>query len=164
MEALSALGINGKMLIAQIINFLILLLLLNKLLYKPLLGLFDQRKEKIEKGLKDAEESKKALDAAEEEAERIKEKAYKEANEILVKAKSEASEEAKAILSQAHQQGEKIVKSAADEAISLKNSALKEAKSQISELISLSLNKIIHQKIDIETRNKLTQEAIKELG
>lgn len=163
MEALTSLGINGKMFIAQIINFLILLFILNKLLYKPILGMFDKRRETIEKGLEDAKEADKALAKAEDEAEKIKEKAYQESNEIIANSRKEAEEEAKAILADAHKHGEKIIQNASDEATSLKDSALKEVKGEISSLISMSLGKIIHNKLDDATREKLTGLAVKEI-
>lgn len=163
MEAITSLGIDGKMLIAQIINFLILLFLLNRLLYKPILNLFDERRKKIEQGLKDAEASNKALETANDEAEKIKEKAFKEAGIIIEKAKGEAQEEAKQITSEAHKQADKIIQAASDEAKSIKDTARNEIKSSISDLVTLALGKITNNKLDSDTRDKLTREAVKEL-
>ena len=61
MELLSNLGINGKLLLAQIVNFFILLYILKRFAYKPILKVLDDRKEKIEKGLRDAENAKDKL-------------------------------------------------------------------------------------------------------
>lgn len=163
MEALSSLGINGKMLIAQIINFLILLFLLNRLLYKPLLNLFDQRRQKIEQGLKDAEASSDALKKANDEADQIKEKAYADAGEIIKQAKLEAEKESKAIIADATKQSEKIIQGAGEEARSMKEAARGEIKASIGDLIAMSLTKITSNKIDAATREKLTDEAVKEL-
>ena len=163
MEALTSLGINGKMLIAQIVNFLVLLFILNRLLYKPIIKMFDERREKIEKGLKDAEAGHEALAQAEAEAEKIKEQAYKEANEIISNSRSEAEAEAKAIVAEAHKHGEKIMKGIKEESENIKQNALKDAKSEIAGLISISLNKIVHNKLDESTRERLTKEAVKEI-
>lgn len=163
MEALTSLGINGKMLIAQIINFLILLFILNKLLYKPILSIFDQRREKIEKGIKDADAAKTTLEKATDEADKIREKAYKEANEIIAGAQKEASLEAGSISADAHKEAEKLLKNASLEAESLKHTALNEARAELSDVISLSLSKIVNNKLDQTTRQKLTDEAIKEI-
>lgn len=163
MEALDSLGIDWKLFIAQVVNFLILLFILSKLLYKPLLKLFDERSKKIEQGLKDAEISSKNLEQAEKEAEKIRQNAYKEANELLANSKKEAEEQTKAIIADAHKEAEKIIKRGSEEVINMKNNLVKETRAQISDLLTLSLDKITSKKLDVKTRDKLTKEAIKEL-
>lgn len=163
MEALDALGIDWKLLLAQIVNFLILLVLLTKFLYKPIVKMLDNRAEKIEAGLKAAEKSQKDLTKADVEAEKIREKAYKEANQILVNAKTEASDEAKAIVSKAEAQAEEIRKYAAEEALSSKDKAMRAAKGELSSLVTLALGKIIGEQISENDKQKLTKEAIKKL-
>ena len=49
---LDALGINLKDLIFAVANFLILVLILGKFLYKPFLGILEKRKQTIEKACK----------------------------------------------------------------------------------------------------------------
>src|SRR3989344_7683139 len=53
-ELFSKLGIDWKLLLAQAVNFLLLLTVLRFTIYKPLLGLLKERRTKIEKGLSDA--------------------------------------------------------------------------------------------------------------
>ena len=52
---MDALGINGPFLIAQIVNFVLLLLLLRAFLYKPVLKMLESRKQRIAEGLQAAE-------------------------------------------------------------------------------------------------------------
>jgi len=59
METLSSLGIDLKILLAQLVNFGILIFLLSKFLYKPVLKMLDQRKKKIAESIKKAEEIEK---------------------------------------------------------------------------------------------------------
>ena len=58
MEALESLGIDWKMLVAQVVNFIILLLILRKFLFGPIVKLLDDRRKTIEKGLSDAKKPK----------------------------------------------------------------------------------------------------------
>jgi len=162
MEALSSLGIDWKLLLAQAVNFLILLFILSKLLYKPIVNLLEERKNKIEKGLADAEKSKNNLEKAELDAEKIREKAYKESNEILENAKNEATEETKKIVSKAEKQAEDIRKHAATESLATKDKALKEAKGQISEVVLAALSKTVHG-IELEQKKELSEKAMKEI-
>lgn len=163
MEALTSLGINGKLLIAQIINFLILLFLLSKLLYKPILKMMDERSDKIESGLKAAKKSQESLVKAEEEAEKIREKAYKESNEILANAKAQSEKQQKELVAKAEAQADQIRHHAAEESLAAKEKALKEAKGEISGLIVLALEKITKNKISLKEKQELANAAAKEI-
>ena len=61
MDALANLGIDIKLLTAQVINFALLLLILRRFAYQPMLQLMDERSARIEQGLKDAEAAAKKL-------------------------------------------------------------------------------------------------------
>lgn len=162
MEALKSLGIDWKLLIAQAVNFLILLIILSKLLYKPIINLLDERKNKIEKGLADAEKSRKHLEKAEEDADKIREKAYKEANEILENTKQEADNKAQDIITRAEKQANDMRKHAAEESLIAKDKALKEAKGQISEVVLAALSKTVGE-IDEKEKDKLNKKATEEI-
>ncbi len=60
-ELFQTLGINGKLLIGQLLNFLIVLVILTVAVYKPLLAAMRKRRERIEYGLKGADEAEKQL-------------------------------------------------------------------------------------------------------
>lgn len=163
MEALTSLGINGKLLIAQIINFLILLFLLSKLLYKPLLKVMDERSQKIESGLKAAKKSESDLKKAEADAEKILEKAYKESNDILANAKMDSDKTHKELIAKAEAQADQIRHHAAEEALAVKDKALKEAKKEISSLIILALEKITRDKISLKDKEEIAKSTAKEI-
>ncbi|NCN42517.1 ATP synthase F0 subunit B [Candidatus Berkelbacteria bacterium CG10_big_fil_rev_8_21_14_0_10_43_13] len=160
---MEVLGIDVKLIIAQIVNFAILFFLLSKLLYKPITGLLEDRQTKIDKGLKDAEKAAKDRSGAEIEAEKIAEKAYKDANEILKNAKSEATAEAAAIIKKASEQADRIMANAKSEATLSKEKALKDAKTEISDVVVIALSKIVGDELTEEQKNKLTSKAIMEL-
>ena len=72
---ISALGFNLPALIAQLINFLLLLLIFRMLLYKPLLKMLDERKKRIQEGLDASDEAKRRLSQTEQEVAKELEKA-----------------------------------------------------------------------------------------
>lgn len=160
---MEALGIDPKLLIAQVINFVIVLLLLRKFAYNPILNMLDQRSKTIATGLKDSEEASKKLESANEEKEKILEKAYKEAGEMLTLAKKEAKAEAEKILKTANDQAALIRKTSLEESEQAKSSAITDAKKEVSSLIMLALEKIVGQKIDQKEREALTAKAIEEI-
>jgi F-type H+-transporting ATPase subunit b len=91
MELLNTLGINWGMLIAQLINFGILLAALTYLLYRPILRLVDERRERVRQSMDHA--TKLEHDVAEMEKERKKRL-------------KEMDDQAKAFLEQSRQQAE----------------------------------------------------------
>ncbi|MFH1769257.1 MAG: hypothetical protein ABH833_01165 [Parcubacteria group bacterium] len=90
-ELFNTLGINGKLLIAQAVNFLVLLVILRAVVYKPLLKVMQERRERIEFGLKGAEEADRRL----AEIDEVKEIKLKEADEKALKVIGASEETAK---------------------------------------------------------------------
>jgi F-type H+-transporting ATPase subunit b len=89
---LEALGIDGLRLVWQIINFLILLFLLQRLLFKPILRLMDQRATKIRESMSEAERMQKLADEIRLMNEASVEEAKKRANEIVEGARHMAAQ------------------------------------------------------------------------
>lgn len=112
--------------IIQLLNFLILLFVLYKFLYKPFLQIADKRREKIqsdlasaEKELKEAQEMKKqahdTLESAKKSADGIISEARQKSEEIINQAKVKAREEAEKVLNSARNEIEREKKQALQE-------------------------------------------------
>ncbi len=111
-ELFQKIGIDWKMILAQILNFLILVFLLKKFLYKPILKEIDEEREK-EKLLKDFEERiKKEKETWEKEKEKRKKDLKKETEKILLEAKKLAEEFKRKNIISAQKEAERIIKSA----------------------------------------------------
>ena len=80
---LNLFGLEGKLFIAQIINFAVLLIILKIFLYKPIAQILEERKAKIKQGLDDAENAKKALEEADSQKLSILKEAKVDADKIL---------------------------------------------------------------------------------
>ena len=107
-ELLSKLGIDWKLLIAQIINFLVLLFVLYKFAYGPIVAMLEKRQRKIEQGLADAEAARKNLEKSGEKQKEILKKARAEAKVIVEKAHKQAEKSKVEIAAEAKEQAEKI--------------------------------------------------------
>ncbi|MFA5800107.1 MAG: hypothetical protein WC840_04070, partial [Candidatus Peribacteraceae bacterium] len=70
MELLTKLGINWQLLLAQIVNFLIVLGVLGAFVYKPILNLLDARTERIRKAMEDAKRIENQAKEMEEQRQR----------------------------------------------------------------------------------------------
>ncbi|MCL2144368.1 MAG: ATP synthase F0 subunit B [Endomicrobia bacterium] len=71
MEILHIFGLEKSLFIFQLVNFLIIAFILKKFLYKPMMKYINERKNKIDQGLNDAENAKIALENAGEERKKI---------------------------------------------------------------------------------------------
>ena len=83
-ELFSKLGIDWRLLVAQLANFLILLFVLRRFAYKPLLKLLEERKQRIADGLANAQKAKSNLEEAEKERQEIISTAKKEHRKLSV--------------------------------------------------------------------------------
>lgn len=104
------LGIEPKLLFAQIVNFTIIIFVLTKLLYKPILGMLEKRKKEIEAGLLMSEKMKKEEERLREKQEKMLDQTRKEARVILEEAQKQGGVEEKRIVGEAHEQAEEIIR------------------------------------------------------
>lgn len=143
MEALDSLGIDFKILLAQIINFLLLLLILRKFLYGPIVGMLDKRKKSIEEGLKNAEDARMAIEKAQEDYEQKISAAVKEADKILTEAKKQAKSEAEQIVSAANKNSTEMIEKTKKQIETEKTRIISEAKRDLADLVIKATEKII---------------------
>lgn len=104
------LGINPVSLITQIINFSILVFILSKLVYKPVLKMLDERRKKIQEGLDltaKLEEEKEKLSA---ERTKVLDQAKVEAKTIMEKARDQGKKIEADIIAQAQVKAEEVLK------------------------------------------------------
>jgi F-type H+-transporting ATPase subunit b len=90
MDFLKDFGFDPVLLVAQIINFLVVLFLLKKLMYKPLLETIKKRDSEIKSGIANKEEADRLLAEAQEKETKILQKAQERADKIVNDAKLEA--------------------------------------------------------------------------
>ena len=150
------------MLIAQLINFLILLFVLRRFAYKPLLKLLDERRQKIADGLANAQKAKSNLEEAEKERQEIISTAKKGASEIISLAEAAAQKNREETLKEAKTGVEKIVIEARKQIESEKNKMICEIKSEISGLVMLAAEKTASIKLDDKKDKELIEKIIKE--
>lgn len=160
-ELLTKLGIDWKLLIAQVVNFLILLFVLWKFAYGPVLAMLEKRQKKIEKGLTDADEAHKKLAESEEKQQEILRKARTEAKDIVEKAHDQAEKAKSEIAAESKAQAEKIIAGAKAEIEQEKQKTIAEIKAEIGGLVALAAEKIIDEKLDASKDKKLIEDSLK---
>lgn len=110
------LGIEPSLLLAQIINFAIIVVVLTKLLYTPILEMLAKRKKEIEEGLAITERMRAEEEKLVARKEKLLSEARKEARIILEDAKKQGKDVERDIVSAAHKEAGEIIEKAKREA------------------------------------------------
>ena len=145
-QLIHAFGIDGKLIIIQILNFAILAGALTYFLYKPLLKILQDREDKIKQGILDAEASAVANASAQEEKKVILSEAQSEAQAIDARAQAFGKEKEAELLKNAQRKAEEVVRDAELKSILLKEQALKESEAEIAKLAILAAAKVFEHK------------------
>ncbi len=162
-ELLSKLGIDWRLLIAQIINFCILLFILYRFLYKPVIAFLERRRATIEKSLEDAKKIEEAVARAAADGEAKIMAARKEAGRILeeANARAEALREEKLLLTR--KDVDKLIEQGKTQLSEEREAVLREIRNEAAELVAGAVAAVLkdvpHEKID----KTLVQEALKKV-
>ncbi len=92
MEIIKNFGLDPKLFAAQIINFLIILYILRRFLYKPMLNFLEHRQKKIAEGITNAEKARLLLEETARKEKLILKNAKDEAKKFLNEAKNQKAE------------------------------------------------------------------------
>lgn len=157
-------SINYSDMIWAIINFLVLLLILNKFLYKPLMTMMDSRKDQIKQDLDNAEKAKQDAQKMKEEYTAQMAQAKKDAQQIIEKATKIGEETRESILNQARQESAKMTEKAQEIIRLEKEEALNQLRDEVSSLVVLAAGKVIDKTIDKDAHEKLIHDFIEEVG
>lgn len=162
-EFFEAFGVDIWKLAFQVANFLILLYLLNRFLFKPVLGRLDERSSKISKGLEDAEAAARDREQAKAEREAAVEEARKEAQAMIARANKIADDTRNEILGKAREEAEKVAARARDEIRAEKERAMAELRGTVADLALAAAGKLIRTEMDGSTQRRLVEEFLAEV-
>ena len=139
-------GINAKLLTIQAVNFGVTLLVLWWFLYRPLMKVIDERKQKIAKGVHDAEEAAQAKARVEGERAGVIAKAEKEAEAAVARGVEEGKRERAAIVKSAQERAESTLRDVEAQSTELKRRAMEESEKEIARTAILAAEKLIREK------------------
>ncbi len=160
---IDALGINWKIFLAQLFNFGLVLFVLRRWAYKPLVKILNTRAKKIEKSLEEAKQIESQLKKTKEEHEAIISKARNESLEILDKTRREAEASKAQILQEAKASVDQQMKAAKAKLGDEKVKIIKEIKAELADTLVLNVEKNIFGKNKEEAEEKLNDKTIKEI-
>ena len=112
MGALGRFGLDPILFAAQLVNFLVIAWVINRFLLRPLMANLKVRREKLAKGLEDAEKARGALEDAAREKEKVLQEASAEAFRMLENAREEAERLRAAALARTGKDAERMIEEA----------------------------------------------------
>tara|TARA_Y100000748_G_scaffold212804_1_gene178467 strand:- start:6 stop:581 length:576 start_codon:yes stop_codon:yes gene_type:complete len=146
-----------------VLTFLLLLTVLAKFAWKPLLSMLDERQRSIEDSLLSAEKARKELEGINKDSEAIISKAKTEAQAIVADAKSAAEKLKEDIIAKANQEADGQLKKAKNQIGTEKDKALLEIRKEVVDLSINVAEKIIKKNISKDDNAAIINESIEKL-
>lgn len=141
----AAFGVDWRLLIAQVVNFTIVLVALWYFLYKPVMAMLAKRKELVTKSVREAEQVEELFARADSEAEARVRAADDEAESIVAFARESAATTQAQLLKDAEARAARIAKDAEARAAESMEHARRESEQDIARLAVLAAEKILKQ-------------------
>lgn len=158
---LDALGLNLKEIIFAMVNFLILVFVLGKFIYKPFLGMLENRKQMIQEKFDRADAVNKRADARMTKYNRQIAGAEEESREIIRDAKQKAEAQAQAIIDEAKAEAAEII-AKAERTIEMEQAkAIEGLHNEIAELALLAAEQIVGDKIEDAGQEAIVDRVIR---
>jgi len=162
MAFFEAFGVDIWKLGFQIVNFLLLLYLLNRFLFKRVLRLLDERQSKISQGLEDAETAARDRELARAEREAALAEARSEAEAMVQRAAKTAEATSAEILADAKAAAEQITVRAREEIAAEKDRAVAEIRGEVADLALEAAGKLIGSEMNGPTQRRLVEQFLSE--
>ncbi len=155
--------LDVKLILAQLVNFLIVLGVLYYFALKPLTKMMNERSSKIEKSLADAKEIEARMSLSEKERAETLNKTKKETAELLEQARKVAESNKQETLQQTKEEVEKLFAAGKEQLNREKEKMVGEVKAEIGGLVVEATKKVLGSALNKEIDKKIIEEAIKEI-
>ncbi|MDR2812008.1 MAG: F0F1 ATP synthase subunit B [Endomicrobium sp.] len=160
MEIIQKFGFETKLFLFQLINFLIIVFILKKFLFKPLKRILDERKRRIEQSLQDAENAKAALENADAERKKILAVAKVGADKLMASVKVSADETKEKTLAEAKFRSQQIIEEAKNKASAEFENMNKQIGKMSVDVSNKILSKVLSELFTEEEKQKIMSRAM----
>ena len=159
---MEGLGISLPTLIAQVVNFAILLGLLYLVAYKPIMRMLDERSRRVKESLEQTELIRHTTVRAEEEYEKRIDEASREGQEMIARAVHTGEELRQKRQQEAKQEAETLINRARTEIQRERDEAISELRKEFADLTILAAEKVIDQSLDKEAHRQIIDKVLEE--
>lgn len=160
---LSLFGLNGFLFAAQLVNFLIVVFVLHRWVYKPLLRAMDERAEKIRASLAKAAAADSVLQEAQERGSMLVHTAEKQAHALLEKARSEGEAKRRELLVNAREELDRQITETKVLIQEEREQMVRTAKKELVKLVVKTTNIVTDDVLAEQDRQLILEKAVKKL-
>jgi F-type H+-transporting ATPase subunit b len=153
--------VNLFWVIVSALNFILFFVLIWTFAFKPVSAMLSERKDKIEQGLKDAEQARRDRENAEQERITALGEARREANDILARAQKTAQETRDADIAATREELERLRARAAGEIEAEKTRAISEVRAEVADLALLAASKVVGESMTDDRQRRLVEEFLR---
>ena len=153
------LDVNGT-LIAEVIAFILMVLILGKWVYPRIVLIAEEREQKIADGVRAAAEAEARLAAVQQDVAKTLDEARGQAREVIARAHREATVEAEDVRTRARSDAEALLQRAQTEIGAERDRAIQELRAQVGELVVEATSRVLGETIDAKAHQRLIDESL----
>ncbi len=157
------LGIEPSLFVAQLLNFAIIMILLNWLMYKPIIGMLEKRKKKIQEGLELTEKMQLEWGKMDEKRAKLMDEARIDALTLIDEAKGQAKSEEHVVLEETRKKSDDMIEKAKREIAELKVSMDKQVRREAVSLAVEMTKRILGNVMSKELQHTIVRKQMKDL-
>ena len=157
-------GWNWQLFLSQVVSFTIVALLLRRFAYKPILGILEERRRRIEEGLLNAEKIKQELAEAEKRYAEILAKANAQAQKMIDEARESSAHLSERKQQEAVTAAEQIMAKAREAAELERERTMAQLKHELGRLVVETTAKVTGKVLTPEDQKRLQEEAARQVA
>lgn len=157
------LGIEPKLLLAQVVNFAIIVVVLTKLLYKPILAIIAKRKREIEEGLAITKRMTEEEEKLRLRKEKLLADVRREGHEMMESYRKQGKEEEKEILAHAREEADIIVQKGRRDVDALREELTRDIRRQSVSLAAAMTRRLLAKTLTVQDQREILAKQLKEL-
>ena len=146
-----------------IITFLVLLALLAKFAWRPLLEALESRQESIRKSLEDADRARQELERLQQESAKMMQQARIEAESIVAQTRADADRLREELKQRAKEEADNIVRNAQQQIQLQARQAMQQIRHEVADMAVLLASKLLERNLVKEDNARLIDETLKQI-
>ena len=146
-----------------IVTFLVLLALLAKFAWRPLLQALESRQERIRKSLEDAERARQELERLQQESAKILQQARIEAESIVTQTRADAERLREELKQKAKDEADNVLRNAQQQIQLQTRQAIQQIRHEVADIAVLLASKLLERNIAKEDNARLIDDTLKQI-
>lgn len=163
MGGIATLGLNAKIFLAQLINFAVVLLVLWRFAYKPIVKLLEERQSKIDKSVKDAEAIEVRMKGMDSEHAEMMKKAKADAQKVVDEAMAAADDRKAEMIDKAKREVERVIMQGKAQLQAEREAMVREARKELVDVALAATKKIIGEEMNEKKSASLAEEVVRKM-